>query len=256
MPPETVERLSSWERLWEVSGHDPFVRYDVGPAFAAGWAVEGAVAFVRRTPSRRTVLALMGTGGGVEDLLGCVASRPHLMADLDITVVSVPQPLEPLVHRHFRVGPGSDWEWLWTTTAPPTRPAEAALTALDNVADADELSALLGDVSPSASARPGQPGIEQWVGVRDGSGTLVACGAMQRTAGGSPHLASIAVRPDRRGEGLGAAVTTWLTRQAVAAEGVCTLGLYSHNTVARSLYVGLGYRRDHLWATRVVTPLP
>jgi predicted GNAT family acetyltransferase len=31
---------------------------------------------------------------------------------------------------------------------------------------------------------------------------------------------------------------------------VCTLGLYSHNDVARRVYHGLGYGGDHLWSSR------
>ena len=255
MAPETVvERITSGEQLWEASGRDPFVRYDVGSAFAGGWSVPGAVAFVRRTPSRRTALALLGEERGVDALLACVASDPGRLAAEGITVVSVPQPLEALVHKHFRVGPGSDWEWFWTDQAPAPLPAERALVTLDNAADAAELGSFLADVSPTASARPGDAGNQLWVGARDDGGALVACGALQRTAAGSPHLASIAVRPDRRGEGLGAAVTAWLTRHALASGGVCTLGMYSHNDIARRLYLRLGYRGDHTWATRVVEP--
>jgi len=78
---------------------------------------------------------------------------------------------------------------------------------------------------------------------------------MQHTDGGSPHLASIAVRPDRRGEGLGAAVSAALTRRGVTTDGVCTWGMCSDNAVARWLYLRLGYRIGHAWATRVIQPL-
>ncbi|HEX8970858.1 GNAT family N-acetyltransferase [Oryzihumus sp.] len=255
MPAETVQRLSSWAALHEASGQDPFVRYDVGAAFAGGWAVEGAVAVLRRTPSGRTVLALLGSPAGVEALVASAAADPSLVADHGVRAISLPQPLEPLLEKHFRVGPGARWEWLWTQAAPEPHPGETTLVGLDNTADAGELLAFLADASPTASARPGDDGNEWWVGARDATGALVACGAMQRTGGGSPHLASIAVRPDRRGQGLGAAVTAALTRRAVALDGVSTLGMYSDNAVARSLYLRLGYRIGHAWATRVIQPL-
>ena len=258
MPAETVERLTSWEELLEASGHDPLVRYDAGPAPEGAWAARGAVAYLRRTPSRRTVLVLLGEDRGVEALLDGVAGlagNPAMGPARDVTAVTLPHHLEPLLHQHFRVGPGGDWEWLWTTSAPPPQSAEPSLLTLDDSADAADLTALLTLANPRASARPGEPDSEWWVGARDDSGALVACGAMQRTDGGSPHLASIAVRPDRRGEGLGAAVTAALTRGGVAADGVCTLGMYSDNAVARSLYLRLGYRVGHTWATRVIQPL-
>jgi len=45
VPAETMQRLAPWGALHEAPGRDPVVRYDVGPAFADGWAVDGAVAF-------------------------------------------------------------------------------------------------------------------------------------------------------------------------------------------------------------------
>ena len=49
---------------------------------------------------------------------------------------------------------------------------------------------------------------------------------------------------------LGLAVSAHLTREAIADEGVCTLGMYSDNAVARRVYHGLGYTGDHLWSSR------
>ena len=256
MPAETVQRLTTWAELLEASGRDPLVRYDAGPVLPGAWAARGAVAYLRRTPGRRSVLVLLGDDVGVELLLAAAAGDPAMGAAGEATAVTLPHHLEPLLHQRFRVGPGGDWEWLWTTAAPPPQPAESGVLTLDDGAGAAELVDLLALANPRASARPGDPGSELWVGARDASGALVACGAMQRTDGGRPHLASIAVHPDRRGEGLGAAVTAGLTRRAVAADGVCTLGMYSDNAVARLLYLRLGYRVAHAWATRVIHPLP
>jgi ribosomal protein S18 acetylase RimI-like enzyme len=65
-------------------------------------------------------------------------------------------------------------------------------------------------------------------------------------------LSGIAVEPALRGRGLGRAVTAELTRRAVARHGLCTLGMFSSNTVARRLYRRLGYRTGQAWATRVL----
>jgi predicted GNAT family acetyltransferase len=39
---------------------------------------------------------------------------------------------------------------------------------------------------------------------------------------------------------------------AVEEAGVCTLGMYSHNDVARRLYLSLGYERVCAWSSRPV----
>lgn len=195
---------------------------------------------------------LLGADDGVATLLAGVVVDPTMVAARDARVIRLPQRLEPLLQQHFRTGPDADWEWLWTTSVPAPQPAESAVLTLHGRVRAAELDALLAVANPRASTRPGDEGNDWWVGAPDASCALVACGAMQRTDGGSPHLASIAVRPDRRGEGLGAAVTAALTRRGVTTDGVCTLGMYSDNAVARSLYLRLGFRVGHAWATRVI----
>ena len=72
------------------------------------------------------------------------------------------------------------------------------------------------------------------------------CGTARAQRGRLPDLTGITVLARLRGPGLGLAVTAYLTRQAVAEAGVCTLGMYSHNAVARGLYLALGYDRRRL----------
>ena len=59
------------------------------------------------------------------------------------------------------------------------------------------------------------------------------------------------MRSDQRGRGLGAAVTARLTREAITGVGVCTLGMYADNAVARRVYHRLGYATVHQLSTRV-----
>ena len=58
--------------------------------------------------------------------------------------------------------------------------------------------------------------------------------------------------PSHRGRGLGLAMTAHLTRLAVGLDGVCTLGMFADNDVARRLYHGLGYVTAHAWCSRQV----
>ena len=243
-----LRRLAGHDALLAASGGHPFVRYDVpatfsGPAFALG----RAVAFVRQTQTGRRLLAVLGDGDDLDRLLRAVATG-RLVERLGLSVISVPQALVSLLHRHFEVGDGGDWDWMWTTARPGPTPGESRIMALDE-ADLPEIRSLLQVANPTTHARPGERD-EQWIGVREALGPLVACAAMERNAAGWPHLSGISVHPRYRGTGLGLALTANLTRQGVDGDGVCTLGMFSDNRAARGVYHGLGYRTAQAWASR------
>lgn len=117
---------------------------------------------------------------------------------------------------------------------------------------AEALISFLAQHNPRTDGEPYARPDQRWVGVVDGR-EVVACGCAEPNEGGILALAGITVRPDRRGEGLGAAVTAALTRPGVAADGAVTLGMYSDNDVARRIYHRLGYRTEVAFASRVVT---
>jgi GNAT superfamily N-acetyltransferase len=263
-------RLSTHSELLEAAGGDPFVRWEVrADQPLRGWAFpDGAVAFVRATPSGRRQLAVLGTpeaalpalrahldghltgpgshGGlgsdGVPGLDG-VAAHGH---GLD-RGVTVPQGTLELLGPDPRIGPGDDWEWLWTSTPPPEHPDVLPL----GPADHDDVAALLAVASPRHSATVNDDDVRAWVGVRDAAGRLVACAAHTEHVPGVPHLASVATHPAVRGRGLGQAVTGTLTARALRAGApVVTLGMYSDNAVARRMYRRLGFRGEHRWSSR------
>ena len=122
----------------------------------------------------------------------------------------------------------------------PWSPPSPGWSSLDE-ADLPEIRGLLDVANPRTDARPFELPDQQWVGARDESGRLVACGVREPNVAGWPALSGITVHPDERGTGLGLAVTAYLTREAVRERGVCTLGMYSDNDVARRVYHGLGY---------------
>ncbi|BCJ57267.1 GNAT family N-acetyltransferase [Micromonospora endophytica] len=78
-----------------------------------------------------------------------------------------------------------------------------------------------------------------WYGVRDGD-RLIACGA-DCTRGDVGFLAGLTVAPEHRRQGLGAALTTGMTRALSARYDVVALGVHLSNTNARRLYQRLGY---------------
>jgi ribosomal protein S18 acetylase RimI-like enzyme len=155
----------------------------------------------------------------------------------------------PAVAAHLPIGDGDEWEWMYAVASPPRVDGEDRLVPLSQE-DLPDIAALLEEANPRTDARPfEQPG-EQWVGARDGEGRLVACGVRETNVAGHPLLAGISVHPSARGTGLGLAVTAALTRSAIADSGVCTLGMYSDNDVARRVYHGIGFAGDHLWSSR------
>lgn len=245
--------------LLAATDEHPFVRWEVTPEQAGTWwQADGAVAFLRTRRTNRQVINLLGDDPGITALVGHL---PVLAAALDdasharrprtrTLSVSLPPHLEPLLHEQFRVGPGGDWEWFHTTSAPPDDPSFTQVRPLDDVARTDEVAAFLERHSPTADTPPAQG--ECWVAIDNDDGTLAAVTAIGRTPVGAPHLSSVAVDTSRRGRGLGRTIVAAATRLAVLEAGVCTLGMYSHNDVARSLYLSLGYERDCAWASRAV----
>lgn len=144
---------------------------------------------------------------------------------------------------------GTDWDFRWVDTAPPEQAAEESveLLPLDDAAGAGThaLAALLDRASPTASVRPGDPRARRWWVVRGPRGAL-ACAADTSSVAGVGHLSAIAVDPDTRGAGLGAAVTAAAVRRLLA-EGcdLVTLGMYADNVAGRALYDALGFHDDH-----------
>lgn len=219
--------------LLETSAGDPFLRWEVDPAEPLqAWADDdrGTIGLIRRSHRWGNSLVVLGE----------VAAARRTAADL-LSVLDVRGLTLPRAGDEDPSSPGC-WDWMWTTTAPPSQPGEEALVRLD---DPDEVAALLAEASPRHSRGPYDPSSWGWFGLRDPDGSLIACGTVELIGPDIPHLASIATRPDRRGRGLGATVTAGLTRRALA-EGspAVTLGVYADNAVARRLYQRLGFRLE------------
>lgn len=238
--------------LLGAAGGHPFVRWEVTDDLAqTWWQADGAVAFRRSRKTVRHTVSLLGEDGGVTvlldhlpDIVGAVAPGRRVVS------VSVPQHLEPELRERYRVLDGGDWEWFHTTRAPDEHPSHERVVALDDVARADEVRSFLETHSPTADTEPGQG--ERWFAIEEPDGSLAAVAAWGTTRAGAPHLSSVAVDTRLRGRGLGRTVVAAVTRRAVAQAGVCTLGMYSHNDVARGLYLSLGYDRLCAWSSRPV----
>ncbi|GAA6526637.1 GNAT family N-acetyltransferase [Intrasporangium sp. DVR] len=246
--------LETHAELLAATGGDAFIRHDLAdPLEGPGWSLGSALVVPRRTHTRRLGLVVLGRPDDVAELATELSELPagespfrdpHVLhATVERAAFHAFAAVVPLTD------PGGDWEWMCCRTPPPLVAGEQRVVRLDET-DEKQIRALLAAANARTDARPFETPDQSWVGVIDPDGELVACGLRDRTVSGTPILEGITVRADRRGTGLGLAVTAALTRDAIDSDGVCTLGMYSDNDVARRLYHGLGYGDDHVWSSR------
>ncbi|MFD9812728.1 GNAT family N-acetyltransferase [Streptomyces sp. NPDC059080] len=217
------------------------------PADRISWSGTGAVAWL----DRGQVLSV----GDPDAAAGLVLRAAHGLPDR-VREFTVPRGSDVLVGRHLPVTGAVERVFRWTEQEPPPHAAEERVQALD-ATDHDALRAFLAEHNPRHSTGPGSSDVSLWAGIRDDAGQLVACGALSRLRdSGAPLMVSVATDAARRGEGLGAALTSWLTRHAVRNDGVCTLWQLGGNAPAERLYDRLGYRTGDPCVTARIAPAP
>ncbi len=145
------------------------------------------------------------------------------------------------------------WEWMVLHGGPLADPAPHRLRALDGT-DRREVLGCLAVANPATEAVPLAPG-ERWWGVRGADGTLRGViGAEPRPGdpdgAGSWHLHGLGVRPDARGQGIGAALVAGAAAR-LHADGAdwVSLGMWDDNDGARRIYHRLGFRTVHRMVT-------
>lgn len=262
-----MHRLTSHRDLLDRSGGDPWVRWAVPDPLRTEVWVQENVAMVERVGRRRgfwvaplrpgmpqvlNPARLAEEGGRVREALTALRDEGHLER-LGSQSVSVVQEHGEVAHEVLPLGPGGDWDWMWTATPPPPVVGHR-LVVLDDTTDADELTAFSHAHNPRVWTEIGTGKVRHWVGVRSADGTLLAVGGAEAEETGVPHLAGIVTHVGHRGQGLGRAVSAELTRWAIAGHGVSTLGMFSDNDAARSVYDRLGYRTARAWHSRQLVP--
>jgi ribosomal protein S18 acetylase RimI-like enzyme len=136
-----------------------------------------------------------------------------------------------------------DWDLMWVTGPVPSRPGGERVVRLDEGAG-PAINALLDEAFPNSGVRPDSGGVLGWYGIWADS-TLVACAADRSTR--APDVApvgfigGVAVHPEHRRGGLGAAVTSELTRRLQRTHDLVALGVMADNLDAIRLYQRLGY---------------
>ncbi|MFC6062257.1 GNAT family N-acetyltransferase [Streptomyces ochraceiscleroticus] len=207
------------------------------PADRISWTADGAAAWL--DDARGHVWSV----GEPEAAAGLVLRAALALPDR-VREFTGPRGTEALVGRHLPVTDIVEWIFRWTVEAPPVQRGEDRVIALDE-SHHEELLAFLTEHSPAHSTGPGSADVSLWAGIRNADGRLVACGALSSLRdSGAPLMASVATDATQRGQGLGAALTSWLTRHAVRHHGFCTLWQLADNTPADRLYTRLGYRNE------------
>lgn len=222
---------------------DPFVRHQVDPRLARrAWVYAGAVLVESEghlPAGSGSIVTLLGPAGPLAELAAYVSGQ--IDPPWRVTVPSHSATVLPSVWEQLETW---QWHWMLTATAPP-EPDQA----VEDLTDADEINAVLDAGAPGAHARPGSPGVEAWLGVRE-SGRLLATGALVRQPDGTGHLRAVTVLPAARGRGMGRDLSAVLTRRALAGgSGVATLGVYTDNDPAVAPYRGLGYEVVHTFTS-------
>ncbi|WP_420119567.1 GNAT family N-acetyltransferase [Micromonospora sp.] len=243
---DTDRELAGRAAVLAATDHHPFVRHAVRLDDAPrAWARDGAVAWL--LPAAGTDRA-GGVVGPVDAAVGLVAA---LVADGAVRpgqYLQLPRADRRLLVDRFAATRVDDWDFLWTTAAPPRQPGQERVVRLGRT-DHPALVALIDDAFPTSSSRPQDPTVTGWYGIWEAD-RLVACGA-DRSRGDIGFLAGLTVARDRRGRGLGAALTAGMIRALLARYDHVALGVYADNLAALRLYRRLGFtgtlRRSSVW---------
>lgn len=253
-------RAADHDELLEASGADPYVDVAV-PVDAV--AIVGEHGWAAMHPWRPS-----GHWGGAALLAPGAPPEAESQALAELLMLAPATPLEwfstsverqMMAPQGFRVAGSGRWDFLSTRDdLPPAGaafPGDLELLELDDATDAAELEEFGQAHNTDFEGFPGHGFSVLWLGLRDVGGALMAIGGMHLLSTGAPHLSGIVVDRAHRGRGLGRALTIALTQRALDRCGVSTLGVFSSNTPAISLYHSLGYRTHHRFHTRMLSAL-
>lgn len=193
-----------------------------------------------------SALAIHTTGdeGGWLAIEGTLTSAQYahivhqcLTRGCSIPRVSVPRALI----KQIQVTPRAEWVWFLKRQPYPPRALDSRIKKVtDNATDKD-ITALLKLASPRASALPGVNDIDFWL-LAYVNNQLAGCIASTFYQNRHAHLASLAVHPEFRRQGIAKELTIRSIQEsfALGANGV-SLGVYQNNQNALTLYRALDF---------------
>ncbi|PRY63838.1 acetyltransferase (GNAT) family protein [Knoellia remsis] len=236
-----VAELATAAELRAASGDHPFLRFDLATTFeppALHLTGSEVVAWFQVWGDGRRGVVVLGADDGVAHLAATDMFATWVAAKAPNHVTAPATAYEP-VRDALGLRGGNAWDRMWTTTPPPTLPAERDITWFDG--DPAELTAFIKAHNPHPFALPGQHEGMRWAALRDKDARLIACGVSEPGNTDVPLIGGIVADSTLRGRGLGAAMTAYLTRDGIDRTGASTLGVFADNDHARVLYERLGY---------------
>lgn len=214
----------------------PFLSHFIQPSeFVHGYETEHAIA-IHTTGKEGGWMAIEGELSPAE-----YAAILHecLTHGCSIPRVSVPRGLA----QNLRLIPRSEWVWFLKQQPYPPRGIDSRIQKItDNSLDKD-ITHFLKLASPKASAMPGVDAVDFWL-VAYIDQHLVGSIASTIYSNRHAHLASLAVHPEFRRQGLAKELTIRAIQESFAlnVNGV-SLGVYQNNQHALDLYRALDF--DH-----------
>lgn len=207
---------------------------------ARAWATEddGAVAVACPSLATKDRVVVCGSVAAAASLIGLVLEEvgpsfrpigePDLIGRLaDMIELPAGNSLQP----------GSPFGWMDRRQPLDHTATDASWLGDDHF---DEIKELLDLAHAAGDARPGDPDVDTWAGIRDDHGRLIATAALGWSAPTVGYVVGVAVDPDHRGQGLGERICRLVIDAAVTERGAVGLMVDEDNTAARRLYDKLG----------------
>lgn len=242
-----MRELTDLDELADVAGDDLLCCWAGQRLITDGraWATDDGRAVVVAAPglATRDRLAVHGSMSGCAGLVG-------------LALAEVGPSFRPIGDRqliHQIVGmielPGGRSletvaEFGWMERHKPLDDAVSPAHWLDD-SDLDDIAALLGVAAPHSDARPGDPDVDGWAGIRDDDGRLITVAALAWSAPSVGYLCGVATHPEARGQGLATQVCRLVADEAITTRGSVALMVDDDNPAAVAVYrhLGLSYRQ-------------
>ncbi len=245
-------------------GRAPYLQMGHGDSAVHGvWCEEDAVVVAVERPGGSRGLVGLGPAPSVarllDDAVAALAAPPGRWST--VRWATVPRGTWDAVDGATRStfdgwSQPASWDCMWTSR----NLVDVAAHAVERLPAADpdvrtEVAHALARAHPSASTSPDDPRLVGWWGARVEGRLVAVVGALRYGRGLAPHLVSLGVDPDHRGRGLAGAVLAAAVRDGLAdgtevGPAAVWLGLYSHNAVARRVYLRHGFELGHEFESR------
>lgn len=232
-----METLVDRSAVLAATDHHPYARFatTMGTGIS-GVAVPGSTLWWADGPLGRLAHGL-GDPATLESVLSQMRAERQVTG---VTRVNLPRRDDvPAGYTRYE-----DWDFRWSQGPPAPQPHQDEVRPVDDPA---AINTLLDAAFPDSMLRPGHPMVIGWYGIWSRS-ALVACAADRSTRLGSPTvgvLGGIAVHPDHRRHGYGAAVTAALTQVLRDRHELVALGVVAGNDPATLLYERLNFTGLH-----------